>query len=351
MVFCAPSGLEGNGVVCPGCETLLKVPAEKDITKTIEVVEKASKSADLEPSPEESSKIRKKRSSHSVEDEFGGGDFQGSDYSLKLILPLLALSLIALGGIAYMFLRPSKEFPPNIASSEEKVKSVGENEGDTVSEEDNYIFDPRNKHDMARVESFLKEWYSAKTVEERLKLVRPVDGIKEKMERFYELFPSTNSELKELSGVRDLISLRGYVAYTCLTEDYATSSGIISYTKDKMLLDWESFIAYSDMTLAELADKKPTEPVKIRAVASAGQYYNNNFNDESIWRAVILENPNEEDIIYGYVKINSANEQIMFNFGKSATQSVIIEVKYLPNEENGNQVVIDKVIQSGWLVR
>jgi len=62
-----------------------------------------------------------------------------------------------------------------------------------------------------------------------------------------------------------------------------------------------------------------------------------------------LESLNEEDVLYGYVAINSANEQRIFNFGNIDKQSLILEVFYLPNEESGNQVMINKVVQHGWL--
>jgi len=77
-----------------------------------------------------------------------------------------------------------------------------------------------------------------------------------------------NHFLATVNGISDLVTVPGYVAYSSLTEDYKRHSGLIKYSKDSLLLDWESHVSFSEMTFTELAEKKPTEPVKLRVVAS-----------------------------------------------------------------------------------
>ena len=350
MVFSAPREIDGSGVACPGCGVLLRIPPKNGTIKEIEVVEKQTE-IPLEADTASKPSKRKKQISHTREDEFGSQDsLQGGDFSLKLIVPVLVFSLLILGAIGYLFLRPTETTPVIVDTGPENIENrIEEEVGPSLEKEEQYRFDEDDEAHVERVEAFISEWHSAVSVDEKLKFVRPVEGIREKMEHYYKSFPDSGSKLKTVRGISNLVTVSGYIAYSSQTEDYKNHSGLIKYSKDSMLLDWESYVSYSDMTFDELAEKKPTEPVRLRVIATVGNYYNNNFSDETKWKAVKLENLNEENVIYGYVALNSANEQRIFSFGNNEQQSLIVDVFYLPNEENGNQVMIDKVVQNGWL--
>jgi len=192
MVFSAPNELGGNGVVCPGCGVLLRISPENAVIKEIQVVENTPVPSEVTSEVSHSSR-RKKHSSRSVEDEFGAQEngAQGGDFSLKLILPLLIFSCLVLGVIAYLFLRPP-EVPRTLADSQGEVALDVEDKVTSPVEEKEevYKFDKNDEAQVKRVEDFISEWHSAKTVDERMKLVRPVEGIREKMEYHYKSFPS-----------------------------------------------------------------------------------------------------------------------------------------------------------------
>jgi hypothetical protein len=104
------------------------------------------------------------------------------------------------------------------------------------------------------------------------------------------------------------------------------------------------------MSWQELAEKKPTEPVRLRVTASRAFFYNNEFADERQWQSVSLDSPNEEESIYGYVKRGSATFQRMFTFGLSDNKRVVLDVYFPEGAKQGNQVFIDGVVGDGWLV-
>ena len=354
IVFSTLPDLQGNGVICPGCQRLLRVPSINDNVNEINVVaEEVVKNAQ--------GAAREIPTSHSsdVLSVHENSEYREGDFSLKLIIPILVLSLVTLGGVGYMFLRPAassskmKMLNEETVSSNSAIAVVRDKEDEEIQASvdlvtEGYKYDPSDEAQVKRMEDFLTTWYDADSIDKRLALVRPTEDIKEKMTRYYEKYPPAMVNLKSLEAVTELVNLPGYLAVNCETSDYKSHVGIVEYSEDSILLDWESYVVYSEKTWSELATQKPTEPVRVRVYAKAGHYYNNHFGDERKWRAVSLENPNEEGIIYGYVEINSANEQRIFNFGNTDSQPLILEIYYPPNAESTNQVYIGKVIQDGW---
>ena len=353
IVFSTLPDLQGNGVMCPGCQSLLRVPSLNDKVSEINVVaEEVAKSAQRT--------AREIPTNHSsdVLPVHENSEYRDDDFSLKLIIPILVLSLVTLGGVGYMFLRPAsstkvKMLNEETVPSNSTIAVIGGKEDEEIQESvdlvtEGYKYDPSDEAQVKRMEDFLIAWYDADSIDKRLALVRPTEDIKEKMTRYYKKYPPAMVNLKSLETVKELVNLPGYLAINCETSDYKRDIGIVEYSKDSILLDWESYVVYSEKTWSELATQKPTDPVRVRAYAKVGHYYNNHFGDERKWRAVSLENPNEEDIIYGYVEINSANEQRIFNFGNTDSQPLILEIYYPPNAESTNQVYIGKVIQDGW---
>ena len=104
MVFAAIPSSNGNGVICPGCESLLKIPSESDQVAEIKVIENPSTVTPAVSPTKQVLSFEDESSKESSEEQLA---YSGNDYSLKFIVPLLTLSLIVLGGVGYLFLRPS----------------------------------------------------------------------------------------------------------------------------------------------------------------------------------------------------------------------------------------------------
>ncbi len=193
--------------------------------------------------------------------------------------------------------------------------------------------------------------FAAKTVNEMLPYVRPVENVREKMVKFYKGETLSQSPFKALKFAQNTSDYPGYLTFRSQTQDFSNHVGILKYAKDKILLDWESFVAYSDMSWKELAEKKPTDSVRLRVTAKRAFYYNEEFTDEAKWQAVSLISPNEKDAIYGYVQRGSATSQRLFNFGLSDDRKVVLDVYFPEGAKKGNQVFIDRVVQQGWVVK
>jgi hypothetical protein len=355
MLFSLPKGMDGNGVICPGCEHLLTIPSAEDSVSELGV------------SGDKYHRVKAKKVGHNVLEhqrspklgehhEWADSPQEHGDKGLKIMIPIVAVSLLLISGLAYILLVGNNVNPNDSAqvfvdpilnggsSSETKLIDAGDDA------QAMYVYDNENSHQVMQLNDFLVGMFAAKTVDDLLKYVQPVQNIREKMIKFYKGQALSQSPFNELTYAQNIPNYPEYLTFRGQTQDYNNHVGVLKYAKDEILLDWESFVAYSDMSWHELADKKPTEPVRVRVTAKRAFYYNEEFTNEAKWQAVSLISPNEGDAIYGYVLRGSAAQQRLFNFGLSDDRRVTLDVYFPEGAKRGNQVFIGRVVEQGWLV-
>ncbi len=370
VMFAILCNQSGDGVACPSCESLLRIPAAEEKDKEAFVKEDLQsvvyQGQGVTKNDQYVNSTRERQYSSNGQSETNS-EAQPIDEQkqggLERVLILLVITLFGLGCVVYFALKPNKtnkripvdgQTVSNVQSNIEEAdlggsSSGGEGELVTESDEgDSFKYDRSDDVQVARVEAFLKSWYEAKSIDEMLELVRPSDGLKNKMLRHYELHPVNLSELREVGRVKDLPGEDGYITYYCETQNYKKRFGVLQYSQDSILLDWESYVAYSEMSWVELIKKNPEFPVEVRARVKGTHYYSGEFSDEQKWRSVRLLNPNETDILYGYVLRGSADELRLFDFGNSNNLAFVLNVKYPPGSEGSNQLLIDKVVKKSW---
>lgn len=352
--------MDGNGAICPGCDYLLTIPSREDGVSELGVSRAKYdrvKSTEVNRDMVKRDVVRRHRSlTDGEQHEWGDSPQEHGGKGLKVMIPVAVFSLLLIGGLAYLLLGENDERPNDPAnafvnpilvdSDSPKTKVINDSDAQEV-----YIYDSKDKSQVAQLEEFLTGMYAAKTVNEMLPYVRPVENIREKMVKFYKGETLSQSPFKELNFAQNTLDYPGYLTFRSQTQDYINHVGILKYAKDEILLDWESFVAYSDMSWQELAEKKPTDSVRVRVTAKRAFYYNEEFTDEAKWQAVSLISPNEVDAIYGYVQKGSATSQRLFNFGLSDDRKVVLDVYFAEGAKKGNQVFIDRVVQQGWVVK
>ena len=356
MVFALPKNMAGNGAICPGCDHLLAIPSDEDEALIIGISEAKYGTAIKK---ERRGDLEKRHRSHSVRGhhEWANAPIDAGEKSLKVMFPIAIISIFLIGGLAFLMLSDSKDSKdifnnPQFLDHGAVLATIDQTKPvQTKQTPEVYLYDAEDKNKVQQLEKFHKGIYAAKTIDEMLPYVCPVEGIKEKMASYYKGEALTQSPFKKINFAQSIPESPGYLTFECQTQDYNIHYGVLKYTQDEILLDWESYVAYSEMTWDELAEKKPTKPVKLRVTAKLAYYYNDEFANEKDWQSVALTNPNEDGSIYGYVKRGSATYQRLFNFGLSDNRKVILEVYFPEGADTGNQVFIERVVEQGWLVR
>ncbi len=368
MVFSLPQDMDGNGATCPGCDYLLTIPSREDGVSELGV--SGTQYNRVKSKGTRNSKLNVLTPQRSLQagehHEWADSPQEHGDKVLKIMIPIAIVSLLLIGGLGYFLLVENNDVPNDRTNTIVDTVTVdptivdpvivdpdgsGTKAHDGNDTQGIYIYNSEDDDQVARLNEFLKVMFAAKTVDEMLPHVRPVENIREKMVKFYKGETLSQSPLKELNFAQNTPDYPEYLTFRSQTQDYSSHFGVLKYSKDEILLDWESFVAYSDMSWEELAEKKPTKSVRVRVTATRAFYYNEEFTDEAKWQAVSLNSPNEGDAIYGYVQKGSATSQRLFNFGLSDNRKVVLDVYFPEGAKEGNQVFIERVVQQGWVIK
>ncbi|OYW70535.1 MAG: hypothetical protein B7Z37_30400 [Verrucomicrobia bacterium 12-59-8] len=94
--------------------------------------------------------------------------------------------------------------------------------------------------------------------------------------------------------------------FACATRPDAGMRANFHRTRSgKLLLDWESWVAWSGKPWTEFKQERSQLPVLMRAIAAESDYYNYEFSEKWRWLAVRLRSPDGLHNVTGYVARNS----------------------------------------------
>lgn len=341
LLFNLPKSLGGNGAHCPGCDKLLTMPSPEDGVLAQGVSKVSYQQAGLS-SLEISHNEATKEGQWNKQRRGEISRFEDSDKALRWMLPLGFTAIMILGGLAYILLSGDDlgDRPVTV---------------DTVLVEDKpkeaILFNHQSLKDEKKLEDYLNKMFASGTVEELLAYCRPTEGLKEKMLNFYKGSELQKKKLKGIAGSANYTRKPGFITFRAETTDYDVEQGVIEYKEGVFKLDWESYVAYSEMSWKEMKRLKSTDPVVLRLVIKEADYYNNDFKDENEWQSLSLSNPHEnEEVLHGYVKRNSAVQQKATNFGMSKDGYVVTVKAHFPEgATSDNQIIISDVINDSWI--
>lgn len=217
---------------------------------------------------------------------------------------------------------------------------------------------------LAEAQQLLGYYFAAKSLPEKSALVLHGDLTLEKMKRFYSVPDNTDPVLDRPLGGMFITANKAQIAQ--LEFDSASRVGgkvTVYFHRAKggsLLLDWESFVGYSDMNWQEYAEKRPQTSNWLRAVADAGDYYNYEFADDKHFLCVRLTSPDGNQRMHGYVPRGSAlgfmlakrlnYEEFSVTGRRTSSIKVIVETTFPFNAKSGQCVNIREMRTDRWLM-
>lgn len=204
---------------------------------------------------------------------------------------------------------------------------------------------------IKELESLSASFLNASTVDELLKYVRERSQTEPKIRAYY---PDGKIAAPGMSAFNTTgaISFNGRLASIAVrTKDFAEKQLAFVRTVEGLKVDWESYVAWSEMPWSQFISEKPVRPLVFRAKLRSLDYYNFGFSDEDEWRSYELRAPDGEYVLYGYVKRDSALDQKIRPLESKASILVTLSLKYPPGKDvKDNQVIIDGMVGNGWVV-
>lgn len=122
------------------------------------------------------------------------------------------------------------------------------------------------------------------------------------------------------------------------------------------LVDWASFVLYSEMDWDKFRSNRPTEPVTFRVLAMPSDYFENGFTDSKNLVCLKLANPlnSSEPPLYAYADRNStAGRSLAYIVQTYAGKAVplILRLRYPAPSVTENQVLIGEFVGEGWVAQ
>lgn len=201
----------------------------------------------------------------------------------------------------------------------------------------------------AELEPLARGFLEADTVDKLLPYVRDSVRLGEKIRAHY---PGGRVPAPGMSAfnTKSAIAYRGKLAsVTVRTGDFAEKQIAFLRTDDGMKVDWESFVAWSEMPWQKFIDEKPERPVLFRAGLKVLDYYNFGFDDDRKWQSYEIRSPDSEHILYGYVRRDSGLDGKLRPLDPKSSRLVMVRMKFPSGEVKRNQVIIEEMVSDGWV--
>ena len=206
------------------------------------------------------------------------------------------------------------------------------------------------KAELAEIVEIVEKFLGAGTVEEVLAATRRDPVLEQKIRDYYRTRRLTPVVPKAIAPEGRMLKSQGLWAVDVLLPDHSIKPIAAERMNDRYVIDWESWVGYSEVSWEEVGKVRPTKPVLFRVLCAPINYYNFGFTDDRKWRSYRLQSPDRKHTLYGYVERRSIQESMLTRYDAKPDQSLayILRIRFA-DESGPDQVIIEEVVESGWV--
>jgi hypothetical protein len=359
-VFRVPQEHDGKGLVCPSCRRLLRLPRPGEETAPLVLARSGGlertgfrKESGDEGQAEEGTRRRRVRKRRSRKDKDRGlvweHDTQGPARLRRVERTWMNRALIAgAAALVVTLVFVWREIGNNGGGTPDTQTASPEPpppaaEGAATGE------DRPTALLLTEAEPMARAFLEATTIEDMAKVVRNPDVALERMRREYpegRIEPLGMAEFN-CTGIPEREP--GLTVILVRTRDYEMKRLNFVDTPDGVRIDWESWAGWCEMPWDEFIAQRPTEPQLFRVVIRESKYYNYDFADDGKWRAFSVESWDGERMLYAYVERGSPIDETLHLDPDLDGELMMLKLRYPAEATPGNQVIIDEVVQKGWV--
>lgn len=213
---------------------------------------------------------------------------------------------------------------------------------------------PENWKGMVPAE-VARKFMDAKTVGERLKLVRHPVEVVEIMKRFYADGPGSREKPVDLSPMEDVTSDGKIVTrFAMKMEDGSMRLVSIPFTEDGLArVDFKAYTRYCSHPWSEVLAGKVASAPEMRVFLSGGSYYNLAFSDESRWMSFVASSPDLDGPVFLYADRSdpSLPAELKDWSASPGTAPVrcTLSLETLGDSYQNRQFILRKLLYAGWV--
>ena len=349
-VFRAEARHEGEGVTCPSCGRLLRIPTEGDVTPPLVATTQQPllREPSVEEQPPQPRSSRRKKSRRDLKEWGGDGDHRrsgGTGFLLLLISGALVLAAVIVG--VFFFTNLGVHQSGELEKQADQV--VMPPVVPAIRQADVPLEERSPTSLLAEIQPLVEKFMAANSVEALLPLVRNPSVAEARMRGFYR---DGKVVAPGLSKIRDDVGLSidgNAVGVAVLTLELEEKGLSLVKELDGFKIDWESWVGWSEMPWDEFLASKPTTSRVFRVTLYPVDYYNLAFSDESKWQSYRIESLGNEQSVFAYAGKDTVVSQLLYFSPDVKSRCVMLALKFPQNAESSNQVEIERFVKDGWI--
>jgi len=266
----------------------------------------------------------------------------GAEGSTRLHLPSWAFGVIA--GVGCLVVAASLVWVL-VSVFYSKSRSVGaENTGGNGKQTQSAA-----RVEAAKVADAVNRFVNARTVDERLLLVRDPVRVRPLVESF-----EPKVGLGKVTAVNPFGTgtdgRNPYDIFVATFEDDRSRLVCVVRTPSGPVVDWEAFSRQGTVTPEALLSGSATAG-EVRVLAKATHYFNYGFKDDGTWIALDLSNSDWSQSMTGYARRGGPSANLLLKTWGNPNESRRLLLEVATENDSGchAQVVIRKVLALGWV--
>lgn len=202
-----------------------------------------------------------------------------------------------------------------------------------------------------QVTEVMTRFLEALTPEDLRAVLREPDRVWPQVQAYQALTPWRPFTVRNLPAKAEIRQNRGLLAGAVEVDDYQRFIIAMERTPDGIKVDWETFTGQGDMSWDDLILKRPTQPVLMRALVQADDYFNRDFPDGTTHACFQLTAHRDTHRVYGYVERGSkVHAQLASRNRVNPRTPLTLRLKYPVGSRSDDQLEVVEVVADGWLV-
>ena len=201
-----------------------------------------------------------------------------------------------------------------------------------------------------KAEPLARRLVEARSVSEMLPLVRDPELTAPRMRDWYGRHGFDGLKINRFSYRNETSFLGSMASVSIMMSDFVKREMVFVADGDTLLIDWESWVGWSELPWSEFMEKRPASPKLFRVKAQLGNYFNYGFQEHSNWRCYEFESPDGEHLLFAYGEIGSEADNKLAGVEQRDKRALTVRLRYPENAPAANQVIIDEVLADRWVV-
>jgi hypothetical protein len=213
---------------------------------------------------------------------------------------------------------------------------------------------------IEKASSVARAFLLAKTIDERVKHVRHPQITRDRMVKWHgPRNPIAPTEITNTSDIVEEITIEGVdfmvLKLTLKNTPREVPIGFEVTASGDYVIDWESFVSWSDPSWQEFLTKNPTTTSEYRVVVTPDDYYNYEYQDSSKHLCYRLVDAENWGSCYAYIPVDSAVINRMTAMIKRQRHAgknhfkAILKLRFEEKSRRNNQCLIEDLVEDGWL--